>query len=113
MKCRHTEHARRSSGLFGRYFKDLNDSNGSWELCWESMAPEICFYCDGRGNSTAGGSCGFCTEGVPLDTQEDWDNSWGKVYDFLVHMRDEVTLLKPEDRENHIKHTIMKEGDET
>lgn len=44
-----------------------------------SKAPEVCLYCDGEGNSTAGGRCGFCENGVPLDTQEDWDNSWGGI----------------------------------
>lgn len=43
-----------------------------------SKAPEVCLYCDGEGNSSAGGRCGFCENGKPLDTQEDWDNSWGK-----------------------------------
>lgn len=42
-----------------------------------SKAPEQCLYCDGNGNSSAEGSCGFCIEGKPSDTQEDWDNSWG------------------------------------
>ena len=42
--------------------------------------PEICIYCDGEGNSSAGGKCGFCENGIPLDTQEDWDNSWGKTF---------------------------------
>ena len=44
-------------------------------------APEICLYCDKEGNSRAGGLCGFCIEGKPLDTQEDWDNSWGKTFE--------------------------------
>lgn len=42
-------------------------------------APQRCFYCDGSGRSSAGGECGFCDDGIPLDTQEDWDASWGKV----------------------------------
>lgn len=44
-----------------------------------SKAPEICGYCDGEGNSTAGGNCGFCELGKPLDTQEDWDQSWSGI----------------------------------
>lgn len=24
--------------------------------------------------------CGFCDNGKPLDTQEDWDNSWGRIW---------------------------------
>ena len=40
-------------------------------------APTTCLYCDGHGNSSAGGSCGFCNRGRPLDTQPDWDASWG------------------------------------
>jgi hypothetical protein len=46
-----------------------------------SEAPKVCMYCDGQGNSKAGGACGFCDHGVPLETQEDWDKSWGKVLD--------------------------------
>lgn len=61
-----------------------------------SKAPEICFYCDGEGNSSAGGRCGFCENGKPLDTQEDWDQSWGKVGEaslkFLLAMREEIIL---------------------
>jgi hypothetical protein len=48
-----------------------------------SKAPDRCRYCDGEGNSSAGGPCGFCANGVPLDTQEDWDNSWGRAFDLL------------------------------
>ena len=46
-----------------------------------SEAPKECLYCDQQGNSTAGGLCGFCENGKPLDTQEDWDASWGKIQD--------------------------------
>ncbi len=46
-------------------------------------APTTCLYCDGHGNSTAGGECGFCEGGTPLDTQEDWDNSWGRVHEIM------------------------------
>lgn len=46
-----------------------------------SKAPEFCLYCDKQGNSSAGGPCGFCINGKPLDTQEDWDKSWGKILD--------------------------------
>jgi hypothetical protein len=46
-----------------------------------STAPDLCHYCDSKGNSPAGGKCGFCEDGIPLDTQEDWDNSWGKIFD--------------------------------
>lgn len=45
-----------------------------------SKRPEVCRYCDGHGNSSAGGKCGFCEDGVPLDTQADWDESWGKIF---------------------------------
>lgn len=48
-----------------------------------SKALETCLYCDGEGNSTAGGSCGFCVDGKPLDTQDDWDAGWGKLFDRL------------------------------
>lgn len=44
-------------------------------------APTICRYCDGEGHSSAGGDCGFCENGKPLDTQDDWDRSWGRVLD--------------------------------
>lgn len=52
-------------------------------------APRACLYCDGEGNSTAGGSCGFCENGRPLDTQDDWDRSWG---DDSLQVR--VTILE-------------------
>lgn len=39
-------------------------------------APDKCVYCDGTDPN-----CGFCEMGVPLDTQEDWDASWGRVLD--------------------------------
>lgn len=39
-------------------------------------APTVCRYCDGTG-SCDGFMCGFCDEGKPLDTQADWDASWG------------------------------------
>lgn len=45
----------------------------------ESVTPDHCLYCGGAGNGT-GAPCGFCVEGRPLDTQEDWDRSWGKVF---------------------------------
>jgi hypothetical protein len=45
----------------------------------ESEAPKVCLYCDGEGNGSAG-PCGFCDKGKPLDTQEDWDNSWGRTF---------------------------------
>lgn len=45
-----------------------------------SKAPATCHYCDGEGNSPAGGECGFCEKGKPLDTQEDWDRTWGRVF---------------------------------
>lgn len=61
-----------------------------------SKAPKICLYCDGEGNSDAGGHCGFCAGGKPLDTQEDWDNSWGKVGDaglkFMLAMQEKIVL---------------------
>ena len=42
-------------------------------------APETCLYCDGEGNGP-GAPCGFCIHGKPLDTQEDWNNSWGRIF---------------------------------
>lgn len=39
-----------------------------------STAPDKCAYCDGTDSN-----CGFCEMGVPLDTQEDWDRTWGRV----------------------------------
>jgi hypothetical protein len=55
-------------------------------------APEVCIYCKGTGESSAGGSCGFCEGGKPLDTQEDWDRTWGKALDDegVKEMVDEV-----------------------
>ncbi len=40
-----------------------------------SRAPSRCGYCDGTDKT-----CGFCEMGVPLDTQDDWDKSWGRVF---------------------------------
>lgn len=46
-----------------------------------TKAPETCLYCKGTGwQQTVGvmnAECGFCDNGKPLDTQEDWDKSWG------------------------------------
>ena len=39
-----------------------------------SKAPDRCLYCKGDDPN-----CGFCEMGVPLDTQQDWDRSWGRV----------------------------------
>jgi hypothetical protein len=41
-----------------------------------SKAPVKCLYCDGKDPN-----CGFCQDGIPLDTQKDWDNSWGRIFD--------------------------------
>lgn len=49
------------------------------ELDEVSERVKECRYCDGKGNSSAGGACGFCDRGVPLDTQADWDASWGAL----------------------------------
>ena len=40
-----------------------------------SEAPAKCLYCDGTDPD-----CGFCAMGEPLDTQEDWDESWGRIF---------------------------------
>lgn len=39
-------------------------------------APTRCMYCHGDNPD-----CGFCDDGLPLDTQEDWDRTWGRVSD--------------------------------
>jgi len=39
-------------------------------------APERCLYCEDDD-----ATCGFCENGKPLDTQEDWDRSWGRILD--------------------------------
>lgn len=52
-----------------------------------SKAPETCLYCKGDGIGP-GAPCGFCVNGKPLDTQEDWDNSWGKLGDFFESIKD-------------------------
>lgn len=45
-----------------------------------SKAPENCMFCDGDGhNSRANTPCGFCLNGKPLDSQEDWDRSWSGI----------------------------------
>lgn len=43
-----------------------------------NKAPNKCIYCDGQGNGP-GAPCGFCIEGKPLDTQLDWDSTWGRI----------------------------------
>ncbi len=61
---------------------DANDQDGpraAGEVDAMSAATTTCLYCDGHGNSQAGGKCGFCKDGKPLDTQEDWDKSWGSL----------------------------------
>lgn len=47
-----------------------------------SKAPETCLYCKGTGGPVDN-PCGFCEDGKPRDTQEDWDRTWGKLYDRL------------------------------
>lgn len=52
-----------------------------------SKAPETCIYCRGTGEGP-GSPCGFCENGVPLDNQEDWDETWGKLdYIFVCPQR--------------------------
>lgn len=48
--------------------------------------PEVCAYCEGAGVVRTAGivgseteECGFCDNGVPLDSQEDWDRTWGRI----------------------------------
>jgi hypothetical protein len=53
-------------------------------------APSVCVYCDGQGNSTAGGPCGFCVEGKPLDTEADWAKTWGRTFLALQAARDKL-----------------------
>lgn len=53
-------------------------------------APEVCLYCKGSGLAAVG-NCGFCLEGKPLDTQEDWDASWGKLFEDLFRPSDKST----------------------
>lgn len=51
-----------------------------------SVAPDHCLYCDGSDPT-----CGFCDMGKPLDTQADWDASWGRVFAGLRSNRQQVT----------------------
>lgn len=39
-----------------------------------SDAPTECMYCNHDDPD-----CGFCDMGKPLDTQEDWDRTWGQM----------------------------------
>lgn len=75
-----------------------------------SKAPEICRYCDGEGNSDAGGHCGFCAGGKPLDTQEDWDNSWGRVQEEALEF---MLNLSKENEDKVAKLLKRKENNET
>lgn len=61
--------------------------------------PEVCLYCKGTGQGP-GSPCGFCINGVPLDTQEDWDNSWGRVFKTLD------SLKTKEDVEKYLGRTL-------
>lgn len=53
-----------------------------------SSAPEDCLYCGGKGWRSVEREpgvfvlqeCGFCDNGKPLDNQEDWDRSWGRIF---------------------------------
>ena len=47
-----------------------------------SKAPTTCLYCEGTGHmlSDPDQQCGFCESGKPLDTQADWDASWGRIF---------------------------------
>lgn len=63
-----------------------------------SEAPKVCIYCRGSGNSPAGGDCGFCDNGIPLDTQEDWDATWGRVFDHAAYP---IPRYNPECEEDH------------
>lgn len=56
-----------------------------------SEAPKVCMYCDGNGAGTSPENpCGFCDKGKPLDTQEDWDNSWGLLEDFTKSLLEAI-----------------------
>lgn len=44
-------------------------------------APKVCVYCNGTGQADDDNECGFCESGKPLDTQEDWDRTWGRTLD--------------------------------
>lgn len=47
-----------------------------------SKAPDKCLYCGGKGYRSVGDQleeCGFCDNGSPLDSQRDWDKSWGNL----------------------------------
>lgn len=64
-----------------------------------SQAPDVCMYCRGTGyawgsdRSDPANECGFCDAGKPLDTQEDWDRTWGRINDLLAEQtihRDDV-----------------------
>ena len=35
-----------------------------------------CLYCDGTDPD-----CGFCDNGKPLDSQDDWNRMWGRILD--------------------------------
>lgn len=70
----------------GRIIATVGD--GWWHVGWPneadhvarpSKAPTTCVYCHGTGQADDANECGFCDGGSPLDTQEDWDRSWGRI----------------------------------
>jgi hypothetical protein len=54
--------------------------------------PTVCLYCDGEGNSKAGGACGFCESGRPLDTKEMWDRSWGGLFRRMTGLAEDAAI---------------------
>jgi len=63
-----------------------------------SDAPKVCLYCDGAGHGSAG-PCGFCRNGKPLDTQEDWDRTWGATLDRVARKYAPAVPLSDVDQE--------------
>lgn len=60
--------------------------------------PERCLYCKGTGEGP-GAPCGFCHGGVPLDTQEDWNATWGALNCDLELLIEELERQSPGTRQ--------------
>jgi hypothetical protein len=60
-----------------------------------SERPTVCMYCRGTGRSDEANECGFCDHGTPLDTQEDWDQTWGRTFANMDNRPERAPGIRP------------------